>query len=111
MKATNIAKDMFHVDVLNGNLQPIDLPALIAPVLHEHDVSPAMVSYIVSLHRPVIATGGQPLACAMLKMYAAMARLGARETDAWHLPRNRTIEVGVPRVLQVGHEREDRCDR
>lgn len=58
----------------------------------------------------MIATGGKPLVHAMLNFYAAMARLGARETDAWHLPRNRTIEVGVPRVLEVGHEKEDRHD-
>ena len=87
-----------HVHIRVGYMQRVDLPSLLAPTLRALGIRPRDAVYVTSLERVLVPRPTSPGRVLDI-VYGLLTRLAERAPDRFHLPPNRTLEIGVPFIL------------
>lgn len=88
-----------RININVGYMQPVNVPSLIGPTLEKLGVTSRNVTYIANLDRPISPRHIRSFDDIFFAIFTFLARLALRSTDRFHLPKTRTLEVGMPRQL------------
>lgn len=83
-----------RIELRFGYMQIVDLPATIAPALHDLGIDPAAVVYVTGTERPLMPVRIRSPDDVLWAIFVVLQRNGARPADRFALPPERTLEVG-----------------
>lgn len=91
-----LSESVARVDLRVGYMQRVDLPSLLAPSLRELGVEPNAVTYVAALDRIVLPEKIRRPGDILTLVFATLMRIAERAPDRYHLPSQRTLELGAP---------------
>ncbi len=83
-----------RIELRIGYMQIVDLPATIAPALHDLGIDPAAVVYVTGAERPLMPARIRSLGDILWAIFVVLQRNGGRGADRFALPPERTLEIG-----------------